>query len=50
MDSTFHGEIDFLVEILTRVYCDNQTTIQVVENPIAQNKMKHVEIHAHYFI
>jgi uncharacterized protein YlbG (UPF0298 family) len=30
------------------VYCDNQSVIQVVENLVAHNKMKHVELHAHY--
>lgn len=30
------------------IYYDNQSVIQVVENPIAHNKMKCMELHAHY--
>lgn len=42
------GKHSFLVELLTVVYCDNQSAIQVTKIPVAHSKMKHVELHAHY--
>ena len=41
------GELGFLVESLTIIHCYNQSAIQVVDNLVAHNKMKHVEIHYH---
>ena len=41
------GELNFLIEALTIIHYDNQRVIQVVNNPIAQSKMKHIEIHVH---
>ena len=41
------GETGFPIKTLIVVYCDNQSVIQVVENPIAHGKMKHVEPHGH---
>jgi hypothetical protein len=42
------GELGFLVQTSTTIYCDNKSAIQVADNPVAQSKMKHVEIHSHY--
>jgi hypothetical protein len=42
------GEIGFLVQKSTTIYCDNQSAIQVIYKPIAHSKMKHVELHSHY--
>jgi hypothetical protein len=42
------GELGFPVQTSTTIYCDNQSVIQVVDNPISHSKMKHVELHAHY--
>jgi hypothetical protein len=42
------SELGFSVEKLNVVYYDNQSAIQVVENPVAHSKMKHVELCAHY--
>jgi len=42
------GKIGFPIKTLVVVYCGNQSAIQVVENPAAHSKMKHVELHAHY--
>jgi hypothetical protein len=28
--------------------CGKKSAVQVVDNPIAHSKMKHVELHAHY--
>jgi hypothetical protein len=41
--------LGYLVEGPIVVYCDNQSEIYVANNLIAHSKMKHVEIHAHYF-
>jgi hypothetical protein len=30
------------------MYFDNQSVVQVADNPIVNSKMKHVELHAHY--
>jgi hypothetical protein len=42
------GELDLLVHTLNTIYCDNQSAIQVTDNPIVHNNMKHVELCAHY--
>ena len=42
------GELDFLVEEPTISYYDNKSAIQVSNNLLAHNKMKHVELHVHY--
>jgi hypothetical protein len=42
------GELGFPVQTSTTIYCDNQSAIQVVDNPVSHSKMKHVELHAHY--
>jgi hypothetical protein len=42
------GELGFPVQTSTTIYYDNQSAIQVVDNPVAHCKMKHVELHAHY--
>jgi len=42
------GELGFHVHISTTIYCDNQSAIQVADNPISHSNMKHVDFHAHY--
>jgi hypothetical protein len=42
------GELGLPVQTSTTIYCDNQSAIQVVDNPVSHSKMKHVELHAHY--
>ena len=32
----------------TRIFCDNQSTIKVADNPVQHDKMKHVSINRHY--
>lgn len=43
------GEIRIPVEASTVLHYDNQSAIQVIDNPVAHSKMKHVELHFHYF-
>lgn len=42
------GELGFPIEASTIIYCDNQSEIQVVDNPISHNKMMQVKLHAHH--
>ena len=42
------GELGFPITSSTVLHCDNQSAIQVVDNPIAHSKMKHAELHFHY--
>ena len=42
------GGLGFLVEASTILHYDNQSVIQVADNPIAHSKLKHVKIHVHY--
>ena len=43
------GELDFLVNMSIAVNFDNQWVIHVLESLVANNKMKHVEVHAYYW-
>jgi hypothetical protein len=42
------GELGFLVQTPTTIFCDNQSAKHVVDNHVAHSNMKHVELHAHY--
>ena len=42
------GDLGFPTKALFAIFCGNQNAMQVYDNPIAHNKMKHVEFHAHY--
>lgn len=42
------GDLGFPIEASTIIHCDNQSEIQVTDNPITHSKMKHIELHAHY--
>jgi hypothetical protein len=44
------GELGLRIQTSTTIYCDNHSTIQVVDNLVAHNKMKHDELHAHCLI
>lgn len=41
-------ELEFPYMESTILYCDNQSAIQLTNNLIAHNEMKHVELHSHY--
>ena len=41
-------ELDFPIQSLTIIHCDSQSTIEVVDNYISHNKMKHVELHVQH--
>jgi hypothetical protein len=32
----------------TTIWCDNQSAIKLVKNPIFHARMKHIELHHHY--
>jgi hypothetical protein len=32
----------------TTIWCDNQSTIKLVKNPILHARTKHIELHHHY--
>ena len=38
----------FPITASTILYCDNQSSIQVVDNLVSHSKMKYVELHFHY--
>lgn len=40
-------DLGFHVEALTIIYYDRHSEIQVSNDPIAHNKMKHVDLHVH---
>jgi hypothetical protein len=42
------GELGFLVQTSTTIYCDNESVIQFVENIVSNIKMKRVDLHSHY--
>ena len=42
------NELGFPVQDSIVIYCNNEGVIQVVDNPVAHSKMKHVELHSHY--
>ena len=42
------GECGFESEFSTIIYCDNQSTIRICNDPVQRKRTKHVEIHMHY--
>ncbi len=40
--------MQYLEDTLTRLQCDNQFAIKLVQNPVLHACMKHIEIHYHY--
>ncbi len=34
--------------LMTPLYCDNQSTIRLAENPVFHARTKHVEVHYHF--
>lgn len=35
-------------EDATKLYCDNQSTIKLVNNPVFHARTKHIEVHHHF--
>ena len=42
------GECGFESEFSNIIYCDNQSTIQICNDPFHRQRTKHIEIHMHY--
>ncbi|KAI5327878.1 hypothetical protein L3X38_027274 [Prunus dulcis] len=42
------GELGFPTKDTLKLYCDNQSTIKIAENPIRHDRTKHVEIHQNF--
>ena len=42
------GECGFESEYSTTIYCDNQSTIWIYNDPVQRQRTKHIEIHMHY--
>ena len=42
------GECGFELEFSNIIYCDNQSTIQIYNDPVQRQRTKHIEIHMHY--
>ena len=42
------SECGFESEFSTIIYCDNQSTIQICNDPVQRQRTKHIEIHMHY--
>ncbi|KAA3467751.1 Integrase, catalytic core [Gossypium australe] len=40
----FHQKVDYAITL----YCDNQSTIRLAENPVFHARTKHVEVHYHF--
>ena len=41
-------ECGFESEYSTTIYCDNQSTIRIYNDPVQKQRTKHIEIHMHY--
>ena len=39
-----HQQIDYVMPL----YCDNQSTVRLAENPVFHARTKHVEVHYHF--
>ena len=42
------GECGFEWEYSTTIYCDNQSTIRIYNDPVQNQRTKHIQIHMHY--
>src|SRR5713226_7696027 len=42
------GECGFESEFSTIIYCDNQSTIRICNDPVQRQRPKHIETHMHY--
>eukprot|EP00253_Pinus_taeda_P004589 PITA_04589 len=42
------SEFGFQQQHLTTLWCDNQSVIQLCENPIQHQRSKHIELHMHF--
>ena len=44
------GELFEQVLDMTMIYCDSKSRIRLKNNPVFQNKSKHIEIRSHYIL
>ena len=42
------GECGFESEFSTIIYCDNQSIVQICNDPVQRQRTKHIDIHIHY--
>ena len=42
------GECGFESEFSTIIYYDNESTIQICNDPVQRQQIKHIEMHMHY--
>ena len=41
-------ELEVMVKLPLRIYCDNKATINISHNPVHHDRMKHVEVDRHF--
>ena len=41
-------DLDLPVDVLMSMYCDNQATIYIANNPTFHERTKHIEVDCHY--
>lgn len=42
------NEIGFPLKLLTKLFCDNEAAINISENPVQNDRTKHVEVDRHF--
>ena len=42
------GEFGIEYDTSTIIYCDNQSNIRILTDPVQRQRTKHIEIHMHY--
>ena len=40
-------KLDFVLECLVRLYCDDQVVVHIVKNSVFHQQTKHVEVNCH---
>jgi hypothetical protein len=42
-------ELNLINDTLVEIFCDNQSSIKIVHNPIFHVRTKHIEVQYHFF-